>query len=203
MKFRRVLPPRYADKTSGDCGPENPDADAIVRGGFDGQPDHNETRRRYRSGIAMTVLLLAFGSAFPMRAAEPAPSTPAAKAAIETGPALGWVFPVFTDKEGYHQITLRGSTARLVTANQIDVTGFSAVLFSGDTTERVDSVLISPRATFHPKEMLATGDSTVRLIRDDVEVTGRGWSYDDKAKRVSIEHDVRVTFHAKINDILK
>jgi hypothetical protein len=132
-------------------------------------------------------------------AGEPTGTTPPA---VETGPALGWVFPLFTDA-GYHLYTLRGSSARNVRADEIEVTGFSAVVFSGDATEHVDTVLLSPQATFFPKSNRATGDGPVRLIRDDVEVTGVGWTYDHAAKRVSLAHHVRVTFPAQLNDILK
>jgi hypothetical protein len=124
-------------------------------------------------------------------------------AGIETGPAIGWVFPVFTDKEGYHFVTLRGTSARMLNADQIEVTGFSAVQFTGDATERVESVLISPKAIFYPKQNRAAGDSAIRLIHDDIEVNGVGWTYDRNTKNVSLAHDVRVTFHAQLNDILK
>lgn len=127
----------------------------------------------------------------------------AAKRAIESGPALGWVFPIFTDKEGYHMLTLRGSSAKMASADRIEVTGFSAFVFSGDAREKVDSVLMSPQATFFPKLNRAGGDSSVRLIHDDIEVTGRGWTYDHKAQKVTISHDVRVVFQAQLKDILK
>jgi hypothetical protein len=134
-----------------------------------------------------------------------------AKPAIETGPAVNWTFPVFSDKEGYRQLTLRGAEARVITVNHIEVTEFSAVVFSGDAAERVDTVLLSPAATFHPKNNTAEGNSSVRLImsgrpdtpNDDVEVTGREWRYDHGSKKVSIAHDSRVIFHAQLHDILK
>lgn len=131
--------------------------------------------------------------------------------ATMTGPARGWAFPVFSDKEGYRLLRLTGSEARILDANRIEVAAFSAVVFSGDASERVDTILLSPQATFFPKENRAAGSSDVRLIlsgsaerkQDDVEVTGRGWTYDHASKKVSIAHDVRVTFHAQLNDILK
>jgi hypothetical protein len=49
----------------------------------------------------------------------------------------------------------------------------------------------------------AAGDGTVRLIRDDIEVTGSGWNYDHPGKKVSITRNVRVVFAAQLNDILK
>lgn len=152
------------------------------------------------------ILAAAFAASF-AHAAEPAgtnrPPAAAGKPAIETGPAIGWVFPVFTDKEGYHLITLRGAAARIAGADRIDVTDFSAFVFTGDATERVETVLLSPQASFFPKDNRAAGNSTVRLIHDDIEVTGRGWTYDRDSKRVSLAHDVRVTFNAQLNDILK
>lgn len=134
-----------------------------------------------------------------LRAADAGPMPPG----IETGPAMGWVFPVFTDKEGYHFLTLRGTSARALNANEIEVTGFSAVQFTGDATERVETILISPKAIFYPKQNRAAGDSAIRLIHDDVEVNGAGWTYDRNTKKVSLAHDVRVTFQAQLNDILK
>jgi len=131
--------------------------------------------------------------------------------AIETGPALGWTYPVFSDAEGYRVLTLRGSEARYLNPNEIEVRGFSAIVFSGDASNRVDTVLLSPQATFYPKDNRATGNDAVRLIlsgrpdtiNDDVEVTGRGWTYDHRTKKVSIAHEVRVTFQAQLHDILK
>lgn len=169
------------------------------------------------AGAAALLLHAAESAPAPQATAATVPPSAAGAAKdanrpeIETGPAVGWTFPVFSDQEGYRVLTLRGSEARLVSSNQIDVTGFSAVSFSGDATERVDSILLSPQATFFPKENKAAGNSYVRLIlsgrpdtpNDDVEVTGRGWTYDRTAKKVSITHDVRVTFQAQLHDILK
>lgn len=144
--------------------------------------------------------LFALATAWSAEPAAPA----AAKHPIETGPAIGWVFPLFTDKEGYRLRTFKGSMARVVNDDRIDVTDFQAIIFSGDATEQIDTILVSPQAIFYPKKNLATGDSAVRLIRDDVEVTGVGWTYDQNAKKVSLAHNVRVTFpHSQINDILK
>lgn len=165
--------------------------------------------------IALLAALSATLSLHAVNAPVPASSSKAAakepKPAIETGPAIGWTFPVFSDKEGYRLLTLRGSEARYISANQIDVTGFIAYVFSGDASDRVDEVLLSPQATFYPRDNRASGSSSVRLIlsgrpdtpNDDVEVTGRGWTYDHTTKKVSIAHDVRVTFNAQLHDILK
>lgn len=147
-------------------------------------------------------LVLATGLA---AAAGPAPAaTPSnPQSVIQSGPAIGWSFPIFTDKHGYHLLTLRGSKALIEGPDRIQVTDFSAFMFSGDASERVDTILVSPQATFFPKEYRAMGDSSVRLIHDDVEVSGVGWTYDHKTKKVFLAHDARVTLHVHLNDILK
>jgi hypothetical protein len=128
-----------------------------------------------------------------VRAQAPAP---------EPAPAPNWVLPIFTDKDGYRSMTLRGSEVR-PSGNAIGVTDFSITIFSGDQAARVDSILLSPTAHFFPKESRASGDKAVRFIRDDIEVTGVGWTYDHAARKVSLQQNVRVTFSAQLNDILK
>jgi hypothetical protein len=47
------------------------------------------------------------------------------------------------------------------------------------------------------------GPKELRLITDDFEATGEDWLYDHRQKKVSIHRDVRVVFHARLNDILR
>jgi hypothetical protein len=117
-------------------------------------------------------------------------------------PARNWTLPMFT-KEGYRQMTLRGDEVRPITADRIDITGMSVTVFSGKAEPRVDSVLLSPAATFLINEKIARGDGAVRLVRDDVEVTGEGWTYLYNQKKVLIYHHAHVVFHAPLPDILK
>lgn len=124
--------------------------------------------------------------------------------AAPPAPAVNWVLPIFTDKEGYRSMTLRGTEVRPA-GKTIAVTDFSITIFSGDAASQVDSMLLSPAAVFLPKENRAHGDKSVRFIRDDIEVTGTGWTfeYERATKKVSLQHNVRVTFRAQLNDILK
>jgi hypothetical protein len=135
----------------------------------------------------VTLLLLPIGGL--LRGGEAPANAPA------SAPAFNWVLPLFSDKEGHRLMTLRGT--------EIRPTGLSITVFSGDAAAKVDSILLSPLAVFHPKENRASGDQSVRYIQDDVEVTGTRWAYDHAAKKVSLQENVRVTFGAKLNDILK
>ena len=132
----------------------------------------------------------------------PSPEVPAAPAPVAV-PAKNWVLPLFTAKDGFRTMTLRGSEVRPVGPARIDVTDLSITVFSGDAAAHVETILLSPAAIFLPKEKRATGEKSVRLIRDDIEVTGEGWTYDHLGKKVSLARNVRVVFRAQLNDILK
>jgi hypothetical protein len=117
-------------------------------------------------------------------------------------PAKNWKLPLFT-KEGFRSMTLLGSEVRPVDAGRIDVTDMNITVFSGDAAAKVDTVILSPAATFLQKENLARGDKSVRLLRDDIEVTGEDWTYDQTARKATIAKKVRVVFRAQLPDILK
>jgi hypothetical protein len=161
--------------------------------------------------VIRPFLLLTLFACCAARAQSPGPTRPASgepsrtepSEPAATAPAKNWVLPLFTDKDGFRSMTLRGSEVRPVGTNRIDITDLSITVFSGDDAARFDSMLLSPQASFFPKENRATGEKSVRLIRDDIEVTGDGWSYEQAAKKVSLAKNVRVVFRAQLKDILK
>ncbi len=152
--------------------------------------------------------LLALVAAASAAVAAPAPATPAsptpAPSADSAGaaPALNWVLPLFTDKEGFRSMTLRGTAVRPVGKN-IAVTDLNITIFTGDAKAQVDSVLLSSSALFLAKEQRASGDGGVRFIRDDFEVTGNAWTYDHATRKLTLDRAVRTTFRVQLNDILK
>ncbi len=143
------------------------------------------------------LAFLAAALAVCVQAQSPAP---AAKSPAPV-PAKNWALPLF-DKDGFRSLTLRGEEA-LVSGEQVAVKNLNITTFSGDAAAHVDAVLLSQAATFFPKALRATGEGSVRLVRDDADVTGTGWDYDHSRKRVFIRRDVRVVIHTPLNDILK
>ncbi len=117
-------------------------------------------------------------------------------------PARNWTLPLFT-KEGFRQMTLKGDEVRPVTSDRIDIVGMNVTVFSGTAEGRVDSVLLSPEASFLINEKVASGQKTVRLIRDDIDVTGEVWTYSYSEKKVLISKHAHVVFHSALPDILK
>jgi hypothetical protein len=118
-------------------------------------------------------------------------------------PAKNWVLPLFTDKEGFRAMTIRGSEAQAVGAKRIEITNLNITAFIGDATARVDAVLLAPSAHFFPDDKRAAGEKNVRFIRDEMEVTGERWTFSQTEKRVLIDSNVRVVLHAQLPAILK
>jgi len=129
-------------------------------------------------------------------AAVPAQDIPVAP------PARDWTLPLFT-KEGYRQMTLRGEQVQPVTTDRVDIVGMNVTVFNGAADARVDSVLVSPQATFLINERIARGAQMVRLVRDDIEVQGQDWTYIYNEKKVLINRGAHVVFHAALPNILK
>jgi hypothetical protein len=120
----------------------------------------------------------------------------------EGAPAQNWEMKIFT-KEGYRSMILRGTEVRLGTANRYDVIDLSITVFTGGADARIDSILLSPSANFFAKENRASGNQTMRLIRDDMEITGERWTYVHAQQKVTIQQNTRVVFHAKLPDLLR
>jgi hypothetical protein len=98
---------------------------------------------------------------------------------------------------------VRGSEARFTAKNQIDISGLTLTVFTGNAEDRIETMILSPAAVVHPAEAIVTGPDTIRVINDQFEAAGSDWRYEPKSKKVSINKNVRVTFRAEFKDYLK
>ena len=129
---------------------------------------------------------------------------PAAPPAISDAPVKNFVLKVFT-KEGPLSLSVRGSAARYLGPDLIEITDMNITTFITEPAmpTRPEMSLLSPEAYFLPNSNKARGNKSVRIIRDDLEAWGTKWTYDQKEKRISLDQKVRVVFHAELKDILK
>jgi lipopolysaccharide export system protein LptC len=116
-------------------------------------------------------------------------------------PVVNFRVPTFNGE--YRSWLLRGAEGVYVDDNRLDVVDLNLTVFSGDASNRVESVFLSPSAVALLGESRVRGPGAVRLITDDFEATGEDWQYDHRQKKVSINRNVRVVFHAHLNDILR
>lgn len=117
-------------------------------------------------------------------------------------PVINFRVPTFT-KEGHRSWLLCGSEGRYINEDQLDVTNLNLTVFSGDASNHVESVFLSPSATALLNAGQVRGLGRLRLITDDFEATGADWLYDHRQKKVSIRKDVHVVFHTQLKDILR
>lgn len=140
--------------------------------------------------LAPCTLLLRGGSGTPQVLAD--------------APVKDFRLPTFT-KDSWIASVLRADTAHIISQTQVEMTGVTLTIFSGDANNRVDTVFVSPAATVHrePDHESIHGPESVRVVRDSLEITGEQWSYFYREKRVLIEKNARIVFRTKLPDILK
>ncbi|HSY54066.1 MAG TPA: hypothetical protein VK785_06440 [Opitutaceae bacterium] len=117
-------------------------------------------------------------------------------------PTKNFILPTFTP-EGYRSMLMHGSEARMLTLRLIQLDEMNLTVFSGDASNRIDSILLSPLAIISLDNDTAHGPGAVRLIRDDLDLTGEQWTYDHANKKISIARNVRVVFNTELKDMLK
>jgi hypothetical protein len=117
-------------------------------------------------------------------------------------PVVDFRVPTFT-REGYRSWLLRGAQGIYVNETELDVVDLDLTVFAGNASNQVEKVFLSPSAVALINEGRVRGPTTLRLITDDLEATGEDWLYDHRQKKVFIHRNVRVVFHARLNDILR
>lgn len=151
-----------------------------------------------RAGLGLGLGLLVM---LPTAIAAPArPEIP--RRVSSPTPVLNFSLPVFNET-GYHTLLIRGHQASLRDSSRIELVNMTLTVFSGDETRTVETVLLSPLAVVFPQQESVEGPGTVRLVRDDVEVTGADWSYDHPAKKILINQRTRIVFQASLPNLLR
>ena len=133
-----------------------------------------------------------------------APFSRAQSSVIANAPVKNFRLPSFND-EGHRTSLLRGSEARYASAHQIDIVDLHFAQFRGDGTTETNNILLAPSASVLMKEqnqIVITGRESMRLINKDLEATGENWSYDHADRRLIMNQNVRVVFHAELTGLL-
>jgi len=151
---------------------------------------------RFRQLFILSLLACILPGADASRAADDRPTSLTANA-----PVINFRVPTFNGE--YRSWLLCGAEGIYVNDNRLDVVDLNLTVFSGDASNRVESVFLSPSAVVLLNEKRVRGPGALRLITDDFEAAGEDWIYDHPQKKVSIHRDVRVVFHARLNDILR
>ena len=128
----------------------------------------------------------------------------AQSAITANAPIKNFRLPVL-NPHGERTSLLRGSEARYINPTQIDLVEMQYTTFVAGQPQRVETTLLAPVASVFTENnhVIVRGNESMRLIRDDLQVTGEQWTYEHTPKRILIEKNVRVAFRAEFKDILK
>lgn len=118
-------------------------------------------------------------------------------------PITNFKLPIYKLPEGFRAWLIRGTEAHVKGANDIDIDELNLTVFTGDAREKIDTVILSPKAHVAPEDEIASGPAGIRIINDDFEATGVGWHYEHKARKVSVEHHVKLILHGELKGFLK
>ena len=135
-------------------------------------------------------------------AALPAPAQTSTRISSEV-PVLNFRLPAYTPSGGFRAWLVRGSEARVLGPNDIDIKELTLTIFTGDARDRIETLILSPVATVAPEDQRASGAEAIRVINDNFEASGTDWHYDYREKKVSIARNVRVVLHSELKDLLK
>jgi len=167
---------------------------------------HSARRRRVTALLAAALLVALASHA---RADEPeVPAASATQGSTTTPDALStraplsqFRLPTF-NAQGHRSMLIESSEA-IVGPSQIELTNLNLTLFDGTARNAIETILLSPQATALTDEETISGPGPVRIIRDDVEITGIGWRYEHASRKVSIANNTRIRFQSSLPDLLR
>ncbi|RXK55428.1 hypothetical protein ESB00_05880 [Oleiharenicola lentus] len=117
-------------------------------------------------------------------------------------PIVNFRLPHFTP-EGYRSWLVRGTEARYVNEDLVEIKELNLTRFNRQADEKVETMILSPAAQLRLTDRQVSGPESIRIINDRFEASGSQWSYDHEANKISIAKNVRVILHTQLNDILK
>ncbi len=85
-------------------------------------------------------------------------------------PILNFHMAAFTPN-GYREWLVRGSEGRYLSQKEIDVKGLTLTIFTGDAKNKVETVILSPKARMHPESQVVSSSNPIRVINDQFEVS--------------------------------
>ena len=140
---------------------------------------------------ALCLLLLAPG----LRAQLPGGGPPGVISV--DAPIINFRIPTF-NRQNQRSWLLCGAEGRYLNANELAVTNLSLTVFTGDATNGVEYVFLSPAAVARPDDGQVRGAGLLRVVAPSFEATGEDWTYDHREKKISIRKNVRVVFHTPL-----
>jgi len=149
-------------------------------------------RRLCRAALAAPVALLFAIPAAPDLRAQMVPDAP----------VRNFRLPMFGE-EGFRIWELRGAEGRYIDENRVDVVNMTLKVFSQLDPSKVETEILSPKATMLVRQNKAEGDESITMTGDHYIIQGRKWQWDGNEHRVVIDDQVKVIFFEGLRGLLK
>ncbi len=124
-------------------------------------------------------------------------------ALVQMAPLKNWALQLRTDA-GNPSMVLRGTEVHPISPVHFDIVDLNMTVYSGTPAAEVETSVLSPAASYFPKQQLVSGPGEVRVIdyRRGLEMTGEQWRYDygQGSKKISIARHVRLVIHGPLLD---
>jgi len=100
----------------------------------------------------------------------------------------GFRYPDY-DPEGVLRSLVQGEEAHVLSETKVEITTLRIDIFKGTN---VETRVTSPFCLFNPETRSAQSESSLRIVRENLTITGEGFSWDTEAQRFIIEKQARV-----------
>ncbi|HNR93034.1 MAG TPA: LPS export ABC transporter periplasmic protein LptC [Kiritimatiellia bacterium] len=110
----------------------------------------------------------------------------------------GFELPEY-DADGKIVRHIFGDMAEMVPGGLIRISNLRVDIYNN---EQVEMKVIAPRCELNQQTKQAVSDGPVRIIRDNMVVTGRGFDFSNEKERIQIMHDTKVVlkgFRSRVN----
>jgi hypothetical protein len=109
----------------------------------------------------------------------------------------------FFENDGFRAWDLRGAEARARSPERVELVEMDLKVFRREPPGSIQVEIVAPHAVLRPALSEASGEDSIRIFNEDFEITGYDWTWHGRDNHVVIRRDVRVTFRAPLQDILK
>ncbi len=123
------------------------------------------------------------------------------RASQDALPLRGVRIPIECYATGRVKVELKAERADVHESGDMNAYGVRVTFF--DPTGRVETVVIADDCLFNKKSNTITSDRPVRMERQGVVITGRGFLWETAVATVRILNDVRVVLDGRLNAMQK
>ena len=96
------------------------------------------------------------------------------------------------DEAGSLRSQVFGERARQLGDGYVEITGLRVETYIDGDSSRVDLLVESPQCRYHERRRLIDSEETLVMTRDNLTISGRGYTYDPQSEQFTILNEAEV-----------